>query len=297
MKLSLGTHNGTFHADEVTAVAMLQIIHPTLKVIRTRDPKLLANCEFVVDVGSVYDTETDRYDHHQKSFTDTRPTGVPYASAGLIWLNYGTDIVSSIVDKLDLVPSIVDTIDCKYIEPIDNIDNGLVRPKEGEYHFSQYISSFNHEDINDELIQDSKFNESVNVVRSWLFSIITKEYQVAKDLVEVQQIMDFTSNGILILPRYLPWQDLVLPFNESAPIEDRFTHVIFPSADGYRVQATNESYYLPLHWRGADNLAEISDLPSAIFCHKAGFIAGFGTLRDALLAATFKDQASTTLRI
>ena len=35
-------------------------------VCRTRDPKVLEQCDVVVDVGGVYDPDTHRYDHHQR---------------------------------------------------------------------------------------------------------------------------------------------------------------------------------------------------------------------------------------
>ena len=34
---------------------------------RSRDPKVLDECDVVVDVGGVYDPEKMRFDHHQRS--------------------------------------------------------------------------------------------------------------------------------------------------------------------------------------------------------------------------------------
>jgi uncharacterized UPF0160 family protein len=33
---------------------------------RTRDPKILAECDTVVDVGGIFDPQQKRFDHHQK---------------------------------------------------------------------------------------------------------------------------------------------------------------------------------------------------------------------------------------
>lgn len=55
--LSIGTHNGHFHADEALAVYMLRLLpeYQSSQLIRTRDPALLSTCHTVVDVGSEYD--------------------------------------------------------------------------------------------------------------------------------------------------------------------------------------------------------------------------------------------------
>lgn len=51
----IGTHDGYFHGDEVSAVAMLQLIFNDTIIIRTRDRAKLDTCDIVVDVGGVYD--------------------------------------------------------------------------------------------------------------------------------------------------------------------------------------------------------------------------------------------------
>ena len=67
---SCGVHDGSFHADEVTAIALL--VQAGLidldKVVRTRDENRLAACDFVCDVGGVYDPSNRRFDHHQVDY-------------------------------------------------------------------------------------------------------------------------------------------------------------------------------------------------------------------------------------
>ena len=86
----IGTHNGTFHCDEVMAIAMLLRIHPSkndMRIVRSRNADLLAACDIVVDVGGVYDHSRGRYDHHQPEFKDTFSPDfkTPLSSAGLIY--------------------------------------------------------------------------------------------------------------------------------------------------------------------------------------------------------------------
>ena len=70
-EMLVGTHDGTFHADEALACFMLRTLHSGADVLRTRDPEKLAGCDIVVDVGGVFDVSSKRFDHHQRGFMET----------------------------------------------------------------------------------------------------------------------------------------------------------------------------------------------------------------------------------
>ena len=84
---TIGTHDGTFHCDEVIMtsslyatgqirIMSLQVLAcymlkklPELsdaRIVRTRNESILETCDVVVDVGGVYDSSKHRYDHHQR---------------------------------------------------------------------------------------------------------------------------------------------------------------------------------------------------------------------------------------
>ena len=67
---SFGTHDGSFHADEVTACALLLVFDliDFNSIVRSRDPEVLQSCEYVCDVGGIYDPAKKRFDHHQISY-------------------------------------------------------------------------------------------------------------------------------------------------------------------------------------------------------------------------------------
>merc|ERR1711939_1050391 len=95
--VTIGTHNGHFHADEALAVYMLRLLptYSSSQLVRTRDPALLQTCHTVVDVGGEYDASTNRYDHHQRTFNTTfpnRPTKL--SSAGLVYMHFGKAIIA-----------------------------------------------------------------------------------------------------------------------------------------------------------------------------------------------------------
>ena len=79
VSLSVGTHDGKFHADEVMACALLcKYHHLPVYVFRTRDPMLLTCCDALVDVGGVFEPEIMRFDHHQGTYDGER------SSAGMV---------------------------------------------------------------------------------------------------------------------------------------------------------------------------------------------------------------------
>jgi len=132
----IGTHDGTFHADEALACFMLRKLpeYSKAEIIRTRDPKLLDTCDIVVDAGGVYDPSKHLYDHHQKSFTHTinslRPdfqSDIRLSSAGLVYHHFGEKVLQSLAGK-PLTQNEVDKM-FRYvyfhlIQEIDAIDNG-----------------------------------------------------------------------------------------------------------------------------------------------------------------------------
>lgn len=57
-------------------------------IVRSRNSDELDKCHTVVDVGAVYDPKTRRFDHHQRSFTDTMSElgfDIKLSSAGLVY--------------------------------------------------------------------------------------------------------------------------------------------------------------------------------------------------------------------
>lgn len=107
--IKVGTHDGRFHADEVMGVTLLKIMYEYLghkiQLFRTRDQLLLDQCDIVLDVGQVYDPSQRRFDHHQKSCSETFTEDnegkegqegkdkILLSSAGMAWKEFGKIIV------------------------------------------------------------------------------------------------------------------------------------------------------------------------------------------------------------
>lgn len=108
----IGTHNGSFHCDEVLACAMLKLLpqYKDATIVRDRKQEVLDTCDIVVDVGGVFDPAVHRYDHHQKTFAHSVSSLVPgkrfvtkLSSAGLVYVHFGKDIIRQVLDTKDEV--------------------------------------------------------------------------------------------------------------------------------------------------------------------------------------------------
>lgn len=127
------THDGPFHSDEVLSVAILTKIFKNHQVIRTREPALIDLGDIVVDVGSIYNHQLRRYDHHMSN-PPMDERGHLFSSAGLVWYHYHSsyfraigipkviDIEGSIVELEYLTEKIIRN---RWIIPIDRGDNGF----------------------------------------------------------------------------------------------------------------------------------------------------------------------------
>ena len=94
------THTAPHHADEVFATVMLAALSDVV-LYRTRDKSIIDSSDAIVyDVGGEFDPKRKRFDHHQKNFSESRRDGIKYSSAGLIWREYGVEIVKKLSGEL-----------------------------------------------------------------------------------------------------------------------------------------------------------------------------------------------------
>lgn len=101
-KNKVGTHDGVFHCDEVLACTMLTKFTDSYRdaeIIRSRDEKILEQCDIIVDVGGKHQPPK-YFDHHQREFTGTHPDfGIKLSSAGLIYLQF-PEIIHNVIKRI-----------------------------------------------------------------------------------------------------------------------------------------------------------------------------------------------------
>lgn len=294
----VGTHNGTFHADEVMACAILSTIAnargDVMRVIRTRSKELLAGADILVDVGEKYDGERF-FDHHQRGGAGERPNGIQYSSAGLCWKRFGSEYVRHLFsfESAEVHARIADEVDVRLIQGICAQDCGQrtwepTRPSAGvPATFSQIVSWHNSpEDVHD---NESAFHQMVHLAYSTLVHLATAiRREIAAERHVLSAMAKRPDKEILVLDEGMPWQKTVLAHSEYV------LYVVFPSGGTWRVQAVPEELgsftprlRLPQEWAGLpeEELRKITGVADAVFCHPGRFICGARTKEGALALA------------
>ncbi|KAM3621896.1 uncharacterized protein V6R79_017560 [Siganus canaliculatus] len=150
----IGTHNGTFHCDEVLACFFLRQLpeYKDAEIIRTRDAAKLAECDIVVDVGGEFDPKRHRYDHHQRTFTESfntlhpeKPWVTKLSSAGLVYVHFGRQLLAQLTKLKEgdrLLEVLYDKLYENFVEEVDAVDNGISQcDGEARYSVSTTLSA------------------------------------------------------------------------------------------------------------------------------------------------------------
>ena len=159
--VTIVTHDGQFHADEVASCAILTTIYPNSTIVRTRKNELIVKSDIIIDVGGEYNHQTKKYDHHQKTFHDTfaKTSAIVMSSIGLIYKHYGKEFISHIINikKITSEESFTKFYEKIYFDVIaelDANDNGVPQYETDNYpkYFSNtnlpsVVSKFNQENI------------------------------------------------------------------------------------------------------------------------------------------------------
>ncbi len=280
------THSGTFHADEVMATVILLNKFGSMKLFRSTSPKN--------DKAFIYDVGFGEFDHHGIDFDKIRENGIKYASCGLVWKTFGKDIVSKL--NVEDKETFTQSVDKNLIMDIDRDDNGQTLNNEPEIklqNIPNLIAGFNPS-WNDLSSETDRFLDAVAFANTIFNNMINKMVSKEDARKIVEEKIDESKDGILILDNYMPWKEIVL--SSSNPKASQILYAIFSSKrGGYNVVATplapgsfNVKKPFPEKWAGKENeeLKRLSGIDTITFCHKNLFICACETFDDALAIAT-----------
>ncbi len=288
--VTIVTHDGSFHTDDVFAVASLLLLSEgkDTKIVRTRNHEKTKNADYVVDLGGLHDPKTNHFDHHQVGGAGKRKNGIPYASFGLVWLKYGKKLCGG--DKVALM------IEEKLVQAVDAMDNGLdiqnltqkqdVRP----YLIHDLVTSFRPTWNEKDRTSDRAFLEVVAIAEK----VLKREIILANSKIKAQErvIAACESAGkkqMVILDDRYPWVETLLNYPE-------ILFIIRPDENQgrWRVRAVPLSLCsfenrkdLPKSWAGKQDLdlQKITGVKDAVFCHNKRFVAAAESKEGAVKLA------------
>lgn len=285
--ITIATHNGNFHADDVFSIAALKNIFPSFNLIRTRDLELIGKADIVIDVGGEYDADAGRFDHHQRGGAGGRENGIPYSSFGLIWQKYGLQICHGSQE-------IANAVDAGLVSTIDAIDCGHVEGVSQGISLSQTISMFNPSWQEDTHF-DTCFDEAVEFAARVLARFIaTANGGISAKAIVAKAINDAEDPRVIVLEKYTPWKRTVHALSEDA------LYMVYPSPTGqWRIQTVpvepgsfENRKSLPKQWAGLSDkaLQDVTGIDDAMFCHNGLFIAGAASFESTMKMATIALQ-------
>lgn len=281
-KKTIIVHNGSFHADDIFACAVLSIYlerqnHP-YRIIRTRDNDIINSADYVVDVGGIHDDEKNRFDHHQAGGAGKRENGVPYASFGLVWKKFGPLLINSEEIVLD--------IDRRIVQPIDAIDNGISISQPTDFGLCDYgiygiIGAYQNtwKEAGDVRTQMKSFLYLVNFFKD----LLQREIQRSSDRLEmldvIQDIYDKAGDKtILEIPYHVTVGSLIRVLDKHKEV----LFIVCRSNTNWKALAMRKEACsfenrksLPASWGGkrGKELAKETGVEDSLFCHNALWMA------------------------
>lgn len=280
----LGTHSGPFHADDVLAAALIRtFLDADAKVVRSRDPEVLATADIVFDVGHVFDLETRRFDHHQREYEGNR------SSAGMVldFLEGEGKVETALADHLRRV----------LVDYVDAVDVGARQPEDGVPCFSMLIGVLN-ESANEDF--DKLYERGVAMAMDLVGGLrngLERANAATEEVHEAMKAAAVAGRKTIRLDRYMKWKPA---YFENDGANHATEYVLFPGKGDWRVVtipvaegSREDKRKLPEEWGGleGEELQKITGTEGAKFCHRNRFIAGFATESAALDALLRWDRA------
>lgn len=259
------THSGIFHADEVSVVALLELLSgrelDVLRTAKVSDDNAIS-VSYNGQITLTCDIGLGKYDHHQPD-GEGKPyytNGIPMASIGLI----ARDVLINGKTLEESYPGFTEEI----LQPIEARDNGYAAEGLKESPLGDIIKTFNPNWNSDDSL-DNCFRRAVDITKIIFDNFLSRisARVAAEEIVKSAQIV----NNVIILNQFAPWQTY---------IDDNVVGAIFPSnRGGWNLQLAPGLFRFQNRGR-----FEFDDHAKALttFIHPSGFIAATETKEYAI---------------
>jgi uncharacterized UPF0160 family protein len=287
----IAVHDGRFHVDDVFAAMLMRSIYPGVKIIRTRDEVELNKADIVIDVGSVYDTKSLRFDHHQEGKAGARENGVEFSGFGLVWKEWGLLICKGDTELFN-------EIDISLVQPIDAHDNGQAITVNSEENFegisditiNKLIGIINPPSPKSIKDYDENFEDAM-----YFAEFIFSRYLEAKKS-SLEERADIVSSYNSQEDRRFMIDENYRPVLRQADLLPELLYYVFPREVGgsWLIKCAGEKTIddpknrkpFPKEWAGKSGkeLEKASGIKDMEFCHNNLFICGAKN-KEAILKA------------
>jgi uncharacterized UPF0160 family protein len=284
--MKIVTHNDRFHADDVCAMAALKIRFgdQITQVIRTRDEEIIKSADIVFDVGHIYDPLTNRFDHHQTEGAGKRENGIPYASFGLVWKQFGEEICNS--------KQAAEMIDKKMVQMVDASDNGFFPYQYTQEHVREYVLDTICHSFGATWVEADEYDTAFFEMVDMFEKILRREIKVAQDKVKAipfieKAYQESSDKKIIVFDEYYPWGDTLKKYSD-------IYFVVSPTKakDQWRISTIQDQQLqnkkpFPSTWAGlkGEEFESVTGVSGARFCHRALFLAVADSKESALKLA------------
>ena len=301
----LATHGGKFHCDEVFAYAVLRLalgLHAPGEdhvLHRTRKPELIEAADIVWDVGSVFDSAANRFDHHQRG-APLRADGTPFSSAGLVWQVFGERAVVALLRAREseaFAGRITAELDDDVVRRIDEIDNGISAHgtvTDDALGLAALIGAFNPGWDDPAADGPAAGDEAFLQATDFAEGVLRRKVEGKRARMRAESLVLAAHRAgedarVLVLDRGMPWKNAV--FSHDLPV--LFT--VSPASNGNWMLDTMppepgsfaQRLPLPEAWAGLQGaeLAAASGVADAVFVHLRRFVGAAKSRAGAVALA------------
>jgi len=253
--ISVVTHDGLFHSDEVFSIALLKLFHKNINIVRTRDSEILKEAVdnpeiYVLDTGKVYNPQQLNFDHHQ----DKMPKEL--STISILFYHLFPDYpIDEVMIKLYH----------RLVSGINTWDQGKIdrNTEDIPLYLPQIISAFNRYGTSE---QDHQFIKAIEFAEQ----IIANEMNTAKELIKAEEIWNnrtILGKETVILDQHCVFWPIVQGQNT------KIKYIIQPSGKNWSVVSVDSVKH---------PLPPAPDDLDPIFEHKDRFIIIFKQLSSAM---------------
>lgn len=282
------THNAKFHADDVFALAALELYlgDEKLEVVRTRDEEVIYAADWVFDVGGVYNPDAQRFDHHQAG-APVRENGIPYAAFGLVWKHVGETVAGS--------KEVADKIEENLVLSIDADDNGINLTELTDHDVAPVVLPAIIAKLNPVWGSDEDYDTNYLQAVAFAKQLLIRFIAHVKAKIEMNQIVEETYQAaddkrIIVFDTpvstklFVSYPDVYAAVVPDDPKISTNWAVIAMRKDENSFESR---FTFPKEWGGlrGEELVRVSGIPDAVFCHRNGFLLITKSKESALKAA------------